>query len=601
MSPRNSFYWKVGYIVALVALIYPLQWLSQPASLHAAGGKLAQLRDKYDLSEANLGEIDASAETIKLATLGLRGVAVNILWERANYYKMIEDWSGFGAALTQIANLQPHYYSVWDFQAHNLTYNTSVEFDDYHDRFYWVMEGIKFLKHGKELNKKEPRITARIGWFIGNKIGRADEHRQYRRLFKEDDAFHNVDNPNRDRSKRDNWLVSYEYYHEAQEQVRHGAPLRTTPVIFHAQPMMSLINYAEALESDSTAGETPKFGEVAQNAWSNALRELQIFAARDVPSTGIGIIHLDALEDLEAHENALERQLRKLLPGEFERQYAERKPKLNKEEKTALETAPEKRTGVRQTINIQFWTDIADRAAEAQRATARKLAAQWLRTEETARDIRISRGIVNFDYWKTRCEAEPTDAALLAREYQYKAGLEQTEARPGAAKKLYEQSFDQWRIVLDHFKILREDTLMAQDLNETIDKYRDVLRQYEAPFPKKFVLQDMLDLYEQSNPRPHPKAAPASKPPEKTTDKAAEKKPAEKSAEKSLEKSEAKTPPATKPETPPAESKKEPSDNKPANEKPANGKPSDNKPSKPDGKSSTPNPIKKPAPSPAAN
>ena len=79
--------------------------------------------------------------------------------------------------------------------------------------------------------------------------------------------------------------------------------------------------------------------------------------------------------------------------------------------------------------------------------------------------------------------------------------------------------------MLDQFKILREDTLMAQDLNETIDKYRDVLRQYEAPFPKKFVLQDMLDLYEQSNPRPQPKAVPASKPPEKATEKPAEKTP----------------------------------------------------------------------------
>jgi hypothetical protein len=415
MNPRRLFNWKVGYIVAIAVLMYPLQWLSQPATRQSAGGKLARLRDKYDLTEANLGEIDASAETVKLATLGLRGVAVNILWDRANYYKMIEDWSGFGAALTQIANLQPHYYSVWDFQAHNLTYNTSVEFDDYHDRFYWVMEGIKFLKLGKELNKKEPRITGRIGWFIGNKIGRADEHRQYRRLFKEDDAFHNADNPNRERSKRDNWLVSYEYYREAQEQVRHGAPLRTTPVIFHCQPTMSLINYSEALESDSTAGETPKFGEVAQNAWSNAARELQSFAARDIPSTGIGIIHLDALEDLESHEHALERQLRELLPGEFEKLLAERKATLTKQEKEALAMAPEKRDAVMQTINIQFWTDVADRTAEERRAKARKLTAEWLKNEETARDIRISRGIVNFDYWKTRCEAEPTDAALLAR------------------------------------------------------------------------------------------------------------------------------------------------------------------------------------------
>src|ERR1700676_1430512 len=158
----------------------PLSWLSQPSVRLSAtgkdtdfsrGGKLAQLRTDYNLTENNLGEIDASAETVKLATLGLRGVAVQILWQKANDCKMLEDWSGFGAALTQIAYLQPHFFMVWDFQAHNLSYNTSVEFDDYHDRYYWVIQGIKFLKQGQIQNKNEPRLTARIGWFLGHKIG----------------------------------------------------------------------------------------------------------------------------------------------------------------------------------------------------------------------------------------------------------------------------------------------------------------------------------------------------------------------------------------------------------------------------------------------
>ena len=178
------------------------------------GGLLGANADRhYGLSEANLGEIDPSAETVKLATLGLRGIAVDILWEKANEYKRIEDWTNFGATLEQIAKLQPHFYSVWDFQAHNLTYNTSVEFDDYKDRYDWVIKGINFLKEGKNANTSpdnpkltESRITARLGWFISNKIGKADEHRQYRRLFKEDDQFHNADNPNRCRREdRDNW------------------------------------------------------------------------------------------------------------------------------------------------------------------------------------------------------------------------------------------------------------------------------------------------------------------------------------------------------------------------------------------------------------
>src|SRR5436305_8662156 len=110
MNERRTFWWKVGYIVAIVVLIVPLHMLSLPATRDSTGGILAKIRNEYELAEANLGEIDASAETIKLATLGLRGVAVNILWEKANYYKKVEDWTGFGTVLEQIAKLQPHFF-----------------------------------------------------------------------------------------------------------------------------------------------------------------------------------------------------------------------------------------------------------------------------------------------------------------------------------------------------------------------------------------------------------------------------------------------------------------------------------------------------------
>ena len=83
----------------------PLFWLSQPATnavkgvQGSPGGKLAQLRDQYHLSQAQLGQIDPTSVTIKLATLGMRGVAANILWEKANDYKMKKDWTNFGATL----------------------------------------------------------------------------------------------------------------------------------------------------------------------------------------------------------------------------------------------------------------------------------------------------------------------------------------------------------------------------------------------------------------------------------------------------------------------------------------------------------------------
>jgi hypothetical protein len=137
MNTSASFVRKISYIAAIALLLLPIAALSQPATIApgqqsgaSAGGKLAQLRAQYNLAQAELGEIDPASETMKLSTLGLRGVAANILWGWANYYKKIEDWDKLESTVNQIIRLQPNFVEVWDFQAHNLSYNVSVEFDD---------------------------------------------------------------------------------------------------------------------------------------------------------------------------------------------------------------------------------------------------------------------------------------------------------------------------------------------------------------------------------------------------------------------------------------------------------------------------------------
>ena len=88
---NNTFARKIIYIALIGILLIPLSLISRPASRAALVGgddeagnkslaKLAQLRDKYELSQAKMMEIDPASETMKLASLGLRGVAVNMLW-----------------------------------------------------------------------------------------------------------------------------------------------------------------------------------------------------------------------------------------------------------------------------------------------------------------------------------------------------------------------------------------------------------------------------------------------------------------------------------------------------------------------------------------
>ncbi|MEZ6079266.1 MAG: hypothetical protein R3C56_27430 [Pirellulaceae bacterium] len=139
-------------------------------SVKQSGGTLAQIRTNYDLGQGDLGEIDPASESMRLATLGLRGVAATILWQKAEYYKKEQFWDRLSATLNQIAVLQPHFVEVWEFQSHNLSYNVSVEFDDYRQRYQWVKRGIEYLIKGSKFNKHRTEMPFELGNFFGSKM-----------------------------------------------------------------------------------------------------------------------------------------------------------------------------------------------------------------------------------------------------------------------------------------------------------------------------------------------------------------------------------------------------------------------------------------------
>ncbi|MBQ2850602.1 MAG: IRE (iron responsive element), partial [Thermoguttaceae bacterium] len=79
MTQQKLFYRKVFYIALIAVLIFPLYMLGNPARRDGGGGLLADRRNELRLSEANLGEIDPAGSAMKLATFGMRGVAVSLL------------------------------------------------------------------------------------------------------------------------------------------------------------------------------------------------------------------------------------------------------------------------------------------------------------------------------------------------------------------------------------------------------------------------------------------------------------------------------------------------------------------------------------------
>jgi hypothetical protein len=539
MNWNAAFVRKIVYLGAIVVLLAPISLLGQPATAPRGasgavksdpGGLLARIRARHQLALSSLGEIDPASATMNFALVGMRGVAGTILWNQANYYKMTQDWDSLKATLNQLSKIQPHFVEVWRFQAWNLSYNVSVEFDDYRDRFHWVKKGIEFFIDGTRYNRGEPRMYDEIGWFFCHKIGRADEYRQYRRLFREDDDFHNLLRPHlptfdpesygADGSRPDSWKVGWLWQIKAQDLVDSGrAVVRgKSPLIFHSDPPMSLMNYAIAIEGEGILDEK------AQYAWMRAGQAWHAYGERQLPSQEGFFVRLNDEERLAGQVPELRGQLDALAPNTRDQLSAERRKNLTADEIAAVDTPLEDRTpelrhlaytgGQKLVVTDE---EVARRAPPARQPEAFRLAARLADLERQLRVIRTYRQIVNFEYWRTRAEIEQTDAAIRARKLVVEADdLVLKDANLVAARAKYEQAWDEWAGIFDKYPVMLED-VVAEDLVASIARYRSLLDQFSETLPADFKLRKLLEAQHRDwLPKPDAPPPPAGEKPAAT-------------------------------------------------------------------------------------
>ena len=93
-----------------------------------------------------------------------------------------------------------------------------------------------------------------------------------------------------------------------------------------------------------------------------------------------------------------------------------------------------------------------------------------------------------------------TPEALAARKYIYEGAQAMANADLIRARDMYEKGFAQWRLLFDRkdFVNLKIDDSIGQEVVGMIDKYRQVLEKSDKPFPKDFVLNDILQLHEKA-------------------------------------------------------------------------------------------------------
>ena len=504
MNRNSPLVRKVIYVAAIALLLYPLFRLGQPAASDGTGGGvLAELRSKHELAQAKLGDIDPASETMKLATLGMRGVAAQILWKKSDDYKVKEDWDNFTATLNQITRLQPNFILVWEFQAHNVSYNVSVEFDDYRHRYQWVKRGIGYLIEGTHYNRNEPRLLWYTGWFFGQKFGKSDEQKQFRRLFRADEDFHtdlraDVNIESRDArgpdGRPDNWLVSRLWFIQAQEAVDLRAkPIRrTSPLVFHGDVAKPRINFATAIEEEGILDE---FAEIA---WKYAGEDWHKFGDRDLPSSWGHLVRLNSLPQLVAERDALLAKFNELVPGLREKIHAERLATLTPEERQSREIPFDKMT---EEIGQHYFSsetklqmsnkDLVERMADDLQSQGRLLAAELQDLEFRLKHVESYRGIINYSYWEARCQAEQKPEAVAARRHILNAEAALDDTNLEEARKEYESAWENGAIIFEVHPMLL-DAVTGDELNDSISKYERVLNQQGVnELPANFPLKEL--------------------------------------------------------------------------------------------------------------
>ncbi|MEK6238753.1 MAG: hypothetical protein N2C14_28905, partial [Planctomycetales bacterium] len=384
--------------------------------------------------------------------------------------------------------------SVWRFQAWNISYNVSVEWDDYRDRYHWVMRGIDFLKEGAEVNDDDPSLLGDAGWFISHKIGRSDEAQHFRRMFKEDEDFHGTLRLNEE--ERDNWRVGKAYYRKAERIIDDPTTNRrfrgTAPLIFFSRAPLCEFYFAQARQKEGIHGEKSiGYYETAEAEWSGTDPHDQPFGEREF-ATSIGLVRMNHYESKLAEVEKLRARMDAFLPKLREKIVAEKRAALKPKEREILDAKFEHLSDHQHGVKVKLMeymkftdVDVAKRIPKPNRAEAMRLAKRSEKLQLEAYWINRNRGIINFNYWRMRAKAEQTQDSLDARLEMYRGASLADDADLEKSRDAYELGMEHWRLMMDAYPLLEDDVSAADDLLTSVRRYKDkVLRHLVSEEPQ---------------------------------------------------------------------------------------------------------------------
>jgi hypothetical protein len=149
------------------------------------GGVARKQRDALDLV-VKMDGVEGMPPHVAVVTAALgtfRGLAVDILWARADHLQTEGEFYEAQTLSQWITTLQPRFQKVWGFQAWNMAWNITAATQVPAERWGWVSRGIELLRaRGIPLNPRAANLYFDLAWIFQNKIGRVGdkEHWYYK-------------------------------------------------------------------------------------------------------------------------------------------------------------------------------------------------------------------------------------------------------------------------------------------------------------------------------------------------------------------------------------------------------------------------------------
>ena len=144
------------------------------AAVWTAASALAALAvaGQVALKQSRVGSTSALAEGAFAALGGLRSIAAEVIWFRADRLQEEGRYVELAQLASMLTLMEPHTPEVWSYAAWNLAYNISVMMPTHEDRWRWVVAAVELLRdEGLKLNPGSRELCRELAWLFELKIG----------------------------------------------------------------------------------------------------------------------------------------------------------------------------------------------------------------------------------------------------------------------------------------------------------------------------------------------------------------------------------------------------------------------------------------------